>query len=97
MNEDLSAWALAARMGWTVVITIVASLLLGIWVDSLLHTSPFGTLFFVFLGSVVAIIGIYRQAVAALEAAARRRQHKDQGREPPRQEPPEKPSDADDE
>ena len=69
-------------MGWTVVISIVASLLLGIWVDSLLHTHPFGTLLFVFLGSVVALLGIYRQAMAALNAAATRRQSRHEEKPP---------------
>jgi F0F1-type ATP synthase assembly protein I len=73
VKEDPGVWSLVARLGWTVVFWTVGSLLLGIWLDGVLHTSPFATLALALLGSFAAIVGVYRQATAAMNEAADRR------------------------
>ncbi|MBI2845830.1 MAG: AtpZ/AtpI family protein [Chloroflexi bacterium] len=55
--------ALAMSLGFVVVISILGCLWLGIWLDRQFNASPWGTIFFMFLGILVSTIAVYRLVV----------------------------------
>ncbi|MCL5265041.1 MAG: AtpZ/AtpI family protein [Chloroflexi bacterium] len=88
MNRDLGPWALLLQLGWTIALSLVGSLLVGIWLDQTLHTSPLGVLFFSLLGIIIGSVAVYRQVVQAINAAAEE--------QPPRHDRKVEPEDKDD-
>ena len=48
------------QVGMMVVVSILGCLFLGLWIDGKLHTSPWATLTLIAVGTLVAIVGIYR-------------------------------------
>ncbi|MBI2954579.1 MAG: AtpZ/AtpI family protein [Chloroflexi bacterium] len=80
MNQYLGPWALLLQLGWTISLSIVGSLLIGVWVDRTLGTSPIGVLFFSLVGILVGSMIVYRQVSRAIAAAAeeqpRKKYHK---------------------
>lgn len=70
MNRDIGPWAMLLQLGWTIALSIVGSLLVGVWIDRTLDTSPFGVLFFSLLGIIIGSLAVYRQVVRAMNAAA---------------------------
>ncbi|MBI4320081.1 MAG: AtpZ/AtpI family protein [Chloroflexi bacterium] len=71
MNQDMRPWGLLLQLGWTISISIVGSLLLGIWIDRTLGTTPAGILLFSLLGIMLGSVAVYRQVVKAIAAAER--------------------------
>lgn len=67
---NLRLLSLVGQVGATVVVLILIGLVVGQWIDARLNTSPGFTLFFIFLGMVAGLWGIYRLAVWALEEDA---------------------------
>ena len=70
MNKDLGPWAMLLQLGWTIALSIVGSLLIGVWFDRTLGTSPLGVLFFSLLGIILGSVAVYRQVVQAIDAAS---------------------------
>lgn len=65
-------WVVALRLtglGWYIAFCIVGGVLLGLWGDNLLGTTPLFTLVGTVLGSVVAFWGIYRMILPILYGA----------------------------
>lgn len=58
---------LATQVGVMVVVSILACLFLGLWIDGKLHTKPWATLIFIAIGTMVAVVGIYRLARSFME------------------------------
>ena len=58
---------LATQVGLMVVGSILVCLFLGLWIDGKLHTSPWATLILIAVGTLVAIVGIYRLARSFIE------------------------------
>ena len=52
--------SLTTQVGVMVVISILACLFLGLWIDGKLHTRPWATLTLIAVGMLVAIVGTYR-------------------------------------
>ena len=50
----------ATQVGMMVVVSILGCLFLGLWIDGKLHTRPWATLTLIAVGTLVAIVGIYR-------------------------------------
>ncbi len=66
MRRDWRPLTLVTQVGLTMVVTLVLCLLLGLWLDSLLHTSPLLTLVFSLIGIVAGTIGVYRMVSEAI-------------------------------
>jgi F0F1-type ATP synthase assembly protein I len=64
----MGPWALLLQLGWTIALSIVGSLLVGVWFDSTLGTSPLGVLFFSLIGIILGSVAVYRQVVRAIES-----------------------------
>ena len=80
--QDMRPWALLLQLGWTISLSIVGSLLLGIWVDRTLGTTLAGILFFSLFGIVIGSIAVYRQVVKAIDAVEQRPHRKTDSKEP---------------
>lgn len=70
MNRDLGPWAMLLQLGWTIALSIVGSLLVGLWIDRTFHTTPVGVLVFSLLGVIIGTVAVYRQVVRAINFAA---------------------------
>ncbi len=82
MKQDMRPWALLLQLGWTISLSIVGSLLLGIWVDRTLGTTPAGILFFSLFGIILGSVAVYRQVVRAYAAVERPHHRKVDPKEP---------------
>jgi F0F1-type ATP synthase assembly protein I len=67
--RDLSTLSLVTQLGFTVVTALVLSLLLGLWLDRQLGTSPLMVLVFSMLGILVGTVGVYRLVTKAINQA----------------------------
>ena len=67
MQDVFRSLGLATQMGAMVVTSILACLFLGLWVDGKLHSSPWATLIFMAIGTLVAVAGTYRLARSFME------------------------------
>lgn len=68
-------WVVALRLtglGWYVVACILAGVLGGLWLDRKFGVLPLFTLLGVFLGLIVAIVGIYRMVEPLMEGKNKR-------------------------
>lgn len=73
MRQDWQPLTLVTQVGLTIVVTLVISLLLGLWLDSLLHTGPLLTLVFSLVGIAAGTINVYRMVSRAIaESVAQR-------------------------
>jgi F0F1-type ATP synthase assembly protein I len=59
-REQILGCSLVIQLTITVVVAAFLPLLLGIWLDRQLHTSPFITLFMMMLGITVGTVLVYR-------------------------------------
>ncbi len=55
------------QLGWTIALSMVVSLLLGLWLDNTFGTKPLGVLFFSLLGIIIGSIAVYRMVARAIE------------------------------
>ncbi len=69
MKQDWRPLALVTQLGLTVVTSLVLSLLLGLWLDSLLGTKPLLTLVFSLIGIMAGTVGVYRLITQAIAEA----------------------------
>ncbi len=60
MHELWSGLALLLRVSALTISATFGAILLGIWLDRILGTAPFGTLCWVVLGITIGTIGVYR-------------------------------------
>ncbi len=61
MRANLRALGLAGQVGLTMVLSILAGLFLGQWLDGSLGTKPVFTLILIFIGMIAGAWGVYRQ------------------------------------
>lgn len=59
-REQILGCSLVIQLTITVVVAAFLPLLLGIWLDRQLHTSPIITLFMMMLGITVGTVAVYR-------------------------------------
>jgi F0F1-type ATP synthase assembly protein I len=59
-REQILGCSLVIQLTITVVVAAFLPLLLGIWLDRQLHTSPFITLFMMMLGITIGTLLVYR-------------------------------------
>lgn len=71
--------ALVTQLGLTMVISIIIGLAVGLWIDGRLHTSPWGTLLFVVLGTVVGSMAVYQMVKASIKQQVDSRNRPDSG------------------
>src|SRR3989337_1949074 len=74
--QDMRPWALLLQLGWTISLSIVGSLLLGIWIDRTFGTPPAGILFFSLFGIIIGSVAVYRQVVKAISTIETRHYRK---------------------
>lgn len=63
-REQILGCSLVIQLTITVVVAAFLPLLLGIWLDRQLHTSPLITLFMMMLGITVGTIAVYRNVAS---------------------------------
>ncbi|MCL5958078.1 MAG: AtpZ/AtpI family protein [Chloroflexi bacterium] len=68
MNRDMRPYALLLELGWTLAVSIVGSLVIGVLFDRFMGTSPVGLLVFSLLGILAGSVSVYRQVTAAIAA-----------------------------
>ncbi len=66
MRQDWRPLTLVTQLGLTVVVSLVLSLLLGLWLDGLLGTKPILTLVFSLIGIAAGTVGVYRLITQAI-------------------------------
>jgi F0F1-type ATP synthase assembly protein I len=66
MKGEWRPWTLVTQLGLTVVVTLLVTLFLGIWLDGLLGTRPWLTLFLSLVGVIGATVNAYRMVVASI-------------------------------
>jgi len=76
-QKDFRPLGLVMQVGLTVVGTILVGLLVGMGLDNLLQSWPFGVLFCTLLGAVAGSVGVYRLAIAAMKQAAQEKSDKE--------------------
>ena len=59
-RDQILGCSLVMQLSITVVVAVLLPLLIGIWLDSRAHTSPFITLFMMVLGITLGSIAVYR-------------------------------------
>jgi ATP synthase protein I len=60
-NESLwKSVALLGQVGWTIALSTVVGLGIGLFIDDKLHSSPVATLIGLLLGLAAGIYGVYR-------------------------------------
>jgi F0F1-type ATP synthase assembly protein I len=64
-RDQILGCSLVIQLTITVVVAAFLPLLLGIWLDRLLHTSPFITLFMMIFGITAGTVVVYRNVAAA--------------------------------
>ncbi|MFN2290728.1 MAG: AtpZ/AtpI family protein [Anaerolineae bacterium] len=69
MNKR-EAFSLAVNLGWTMLFSLLIPLLIGLWVDRKLGTTPLFTLIGAVLGILAATVGVARMAIRSFGAAA---------------------------
>lgn len=66
MKPDWQPWSLVTRLGLTVVLTLVAFLFLGRWLDSVFGTRWVMTLVLSLVGGIAATVNCYRMVMDSL-------------------------------
>jgi ATP synthase protein I len=66
MKQEWRPWTLVTQLGLTVVLTLLAMLFLGIWLDGLFGTRPWLTLLFALVGIIVATVTSYRMVAKVI-------------------------------
>lgn len=70
MKRDWQPLTLVTQLGVTMAVSIVLSLLLGLWIDNTYGTKPWATLVLAILGIVGGTVVVYRMVSEAIAAAA---------------------------
>ncbi len=70
MRDPLVGVGLIIQLTMMIVIAVLAPVLLGIFLDRLLHTSPFITLFMTLVGITLGTVGVYRRVNAIYSSVA---------------------------
>ena len=60
-TRDLPGAAVFATMGMTIALCEGGGVVLGLWIDRALSSAPWGLLFGVVLGTVVAVLSVVKQ------------------------------------
>lgn len=68
MNRDLRPYTLLLGLSWTLAVSIVGGLVVGVMFDRFMGTSPIGLLVFSLIGILAASLQVYRQVSAAIAA-----------------------------
>ncbi len=55
-------------LGWYIVFCILLGLVVGLWLDGVLHVSPVFTLLGILLGVVAAFRGVYRMLFSDIDS-----------------------------
>jgi F0F1-type ATP synthase assembly protein I len=76
-QKDFRPLGLVMQVGFTVVGAILLGLFVGMGIDNLLQSWPFGVLFCTVLGAVAGSVGVYRLAIAAMKQAAKEKSDKE--------------------
>lgn len=66
MNRDLRPLTLITQVGLTVAVTLVISLLAGLWLDNQFGTKPLLTLVLALFGIIASTISVYRTMSASI-------------------------------
>ena len=61
MRDPLAGVGLIIQLTLIVVLAVLGPVLIGIFLDRLLHTSPFIALFMTILGTTLGTVGVYRR------------------------------------
>jgi len=67
LKDSLGSLALIARMGLLLAVPLLAGFLLGLWIDTKLHTLPWAVLLLTALGILVGSVGAYRLGSSAIK------------------------------
>ena len=59
MRETIGPIALIFQLGTTIVVATLLPLLIGIWLDSRMHTAPWITLLGLGIGVIAAVTAVY--------------------------------------
>jgi len=76
-QKDFRPLGLVMQVGFTVVGAILLGLFVGMGIDNLLQSWPFGVLICTLLGAVAGSVGVYRLAIAAMKQAAQEKSDKE--------------------
>jgi F0F1-type ATP synthase assembly protein I len=76
MKDVFRSLGIATQVGLMVVVSILITLLLGLWLDDKLGTTPCATLILTVVGVLVGCISTYRLAVSLVEKAGLKREVK---------------------
>ena len=64
-RDQILGCSLVMQLSITLVVAVLIPVLLGIWLDRSLHTSPFITLFMMLLGITLGSVAVYRNIAGA--------------------------------
>jgi len=70
VNRDIRPFTLLLGLSWTLAISIVGGLVVGVLFDRFMGTSPIGLLVFSLIGILSGSLQVYRQVSAAIAAEA---------------------------
>jgi F0F1-type ATP synthase assembly protein I len=70
MRDPLVGVGLIIQLTIMIVVAVLAPVLLGIFLDRLLHTSPIITLFMTLVGITLGTVGVYRRVNAIYNSVA---------------------------
>jgi F0F1-type ATP synthase assembly protein I len=70
MGDPNTGYGLIFRLTLTLLGVFILPVLLGIWLDSQLHTSPFLTLFLIFIGTTMGTVAVSRRVAATYREVA---------------------------
>lgn len=70
MRDPNTGYGLIFRLTLTLLGVLILPVLLGIWLDSQLHTSPFITLFLIFFGTTMGTVAVFRRVAATYRQVA---------------------------
>ena len=70
MNRDWRPLTLITQLGVTMAVSIVGSLLLGLWIDGHFGAKPWATLVLALLGILGGSVAVYQMVADAINSAA---------------------------
>ena len=73
------AWSMAMNLAWTMLFSLLIPLLVGIWADKKLGTTPLFILVGALLGILAATVGVARIALREFSAVAGQEPEQDAG------------------
>lgn len=76
-QKDFRPLGLVMQVGFTVVGAILLGLFVGMGIDNLIQSWPFGVLICTVLGAIAGSVGVYRLAIAAMKQAAKEKSDKE--------------------